>query len=80
MPPHLLTNCELQKYQNEPRCNGIYSRNNFHIIKYEACIIILDEYESIGTNWIVLYVNGDNVTYFDSFGVEHIPKETIGSL
>ena len=27
------------------------------------------------THWKALYVNGDNVTYFDSFGVEYIPKE-----
>ena len=27
------------------------------------------------TYWIALYVN-DNVTYFDSFGVEHISKES----
>ena len=27
------------------------------------------------THWIVLYVNDNNVTYFDSFEVEHIPKE-----
>ena len=32
-------------------------------------------YESVGTHWIALYVNGDKVTYFDSFGVKHIPKE-----
>ena len=32
-------------------------------------------YESIGTHWIALYVNAENVTYFDSFGVEYIPKE-----
>ena len=25
--------------------------------------------------WIALYVNAKNATYFDSFGVEHIPKE-----
>ena len=35
----------------------------------------LDEYESIGTHWVVLYMNGNNVAYFDSFGVKHIPKE-----
>ena len=35
----------------------------------------LDDYESIGTHWITLYVNGDNITYFDSFGVEKISKE-----
>ena len=26
-------------------------------------------------NWISLYELNNNVTYFDSFGVEHIPKE-----
>ena len=34
----------------------------------------LDEYESIGTHWIVLCVN-NNLTYFDRFGVEYIPDE-----
>ena len=40
-----------------------------------AYIINFDEYKSIGTHWIFLYVNTENVTYFDSFGVEHISKE-----
>ena len=40
-----------------------------------AYIINLDEYESTETHWIFLYVNSENVTYFDSFRVEHIPKE-----
>ena len=35
----------------------------------------LDEYESIGFHWIALYINDDNMTYFDSFGVEHTPKK-----
>ena len=30
----------------------------------------LDEYESVGTQWVALYVNGDKVTYFDGFGVD----------
>ena len=38
-------------------------------------MINLDEYSHIGTHWIALHVNKNNVTYFDSFGVEHIPKE-----
>ena len=38
-------------------------------------IIKLDEFKSIGTHWIALYVNGNNVIYLDRFGVEHIPKE-----
>ena len=61
MPPHPLTNFEIQKYyQNEPKFNGIYSRNNLSKIKDGAYIINLDEYESIGTHWIALYVNAEN--------------------
>ena len=52
-----------------------YSRNNLPKIKDVAYAINLDEYKSIETHWIALYVNAKNVTYFDSFGVEHIPKE-----
>ena len=39
-----------------------------------------DEYESIETHWIALYASTENVTYFDSFGVEHIPKKLENSL
>ena len=38
-------------------------------------MINYDEQKSGGTHWIPLYVNSDDVTYFDSFGVEYIPKE-----
>ena len=55
--------------------NGVYSRNNSSKIKDGAYIANLDEYESIGTHWNTLYKNAKNVTYFDSFGVKHIPKE-----
>ena len=76
MPPHPSTNFEIQKYyQNEPRFNSVYSRDNLTEIKDEAYIINLDEYSDIGTHWVALYVNNNNITYFDSFGVEHIPKE-----
>ena len=76
MPPHPLTNFEIQQYyQNEPKYNGVYSRNNLPKIKDGTYIINLDEYESRGTHWIALYVNAENVIYFDSFGVKHIPKE-----
>ena len=75
MPPHPLTNFETQKYcQNEPRFNGIYSRDNLQEIKDGEYIINLDEYSDIGTRWNASYVQ-NNVTYFDSFRVEHIPKE-----
>ena len=70
------TNFEIQKYyQNEPKFNGVYSRNNLPKTKDGAYIINLDEFKPIGTHWIALYVNANNIIYFDSFGVEHIPKE-----
>ena len=71
-----LTNFEIQKYyQNEPRFNGVYSRDNLPRIKDGAYVINFYEYSDIGTHWVALYVQNNNVTYFDSFGVEHIPKE-----
>ena len=79
MLPHPLTNFEVQKYyQNEPRFNGVFFRDNLPKIKDRAYVINLDEYPDIGTHWLALYVNNNNsnnnnnnnsVTYFDSFGV-----------
>ena len=62
-------------YQNKPRFNGVYSRDNLPKIKDRAYVINLDEYSDIGTHWVALHVQINNVTYFDSFGVKHIPNE-----
>ena len=69
--PHHITNFEIQKYyQNEPRFNGVYSRDNlYNKTKEGAYVINLDEYSDIGTHWIALHVNAQTTTYFDSFGV-----------
>ena len=76
MPPYPLTNFEIQKYyQKEPRISGVYSRDNLPKIKDGTYVINLDEYSDIGTHWVALYVSNNDVTYFDSFGIEHIPKE-----
>ena len=77
MPPHPLTNFEIQKYyQNEPRFNGVFSRNNLpKKIKDGAYVINLDEYADVGTHWIALFCNRNEIVYFNSFGVEHVPKE-----
>ena len=76
MPPHPLTKLEIQKYyQNEPGFNGVYSREYLQKIKDGAYAINLHEYSDIGTHWVALYIQTNDVTYFDSFGVEHIPKE-----
>ena len=76
MPSHPLNNFEIQKYyQNEPKFNGVYATDTLPEIKYGAYVINLDEYSDIGTHWVALYVYNNDVTYFNSFGVEHIPKE-----
>ena len=57
LPFHPLTNLEINEYyKNEPRFNGVYSRNNL-------------------PNKIKKGIKTNEAIYFDSFGVEHIPKE-----
>ena len=77
MPPHPLTYFEIQKYyQNKSRFNGVYSRDNLSDEKKDGTYIInLDEYFDTGTHWVALYVLNNDVIYFDTFGVEHIPKK-----
>ena len=75
MLPPSLTNFKIQKkYKNEPKFNGSHSRNNLSKIIDEAYIINLDKHESIGTHWITLYVNTENIIFLDRFG-EYIPNE-----
>ena len=58
---HPLTNFQIQKYyQNEPKVNGVYSKNSLPKIKAGAYVINLDEFKSIGTHWIALHVNSNN--------------------
>ena len=80
--PHPLTKFEIQEYyQNEPRFNEVFSRDNLpNTTKNGAYVINLDEYHDIGTHWVALYVNNKTIIYmiyFDSFGVEHIPQEIL---
>ena len=61
MPPHPLTNFEIEKSNNEPRFNGVFSKNNLpeynfiEKIKDGAYIINLDEYANVGTHWTALF-------------------------
>ena len=77
LPFHPLTNIEISEYyKNEPKFNGVYSRNNLsNKIKKGAYVINLDEYENTDTHWVSLFVKPKYIVYIDSFGVEHIPKE-----
>ena len=77
IPPHPLKNFDIRKYyENEPRFNGVYSRNNLpKKVKDGAYVINLDEYADVGTHLIALFCNRSEIVYFDSFGVEHVPEE-----
>ena len=77
MLPHPLTNFEMQKYyQNEPKFNGAFSRNNLPLkIKDGAYVINLDEYADLGTHWIALFCNRNEFVSFNSLGDEHVPEE-----
>ena len=76
MLPHPFTNFEIHRYYRYKfKFNDVSSRDNLpNEIKDGAYIINVDEYADVGTHWIALYVPNSDATYFDSFGVEHIPK------
>ena len=44
-------------------------------IKDGAYVINLDEYADVGTHWIALFCDRNEIVYFDSFGVENVPEE-----
>ena len=77
IPPHHLKNFEIKEYyENEPRFNGAYSRDNLSKkLKTGAYVINLDEYADVGSHWIALYVKNNEVIYFDSFGIKNVPTE-----
>ena len=79
IPFHPLTNFEISEYyENKPRFNYVYSRDNLSkTVQNGAYVINLDEYADIGTHWVALYVRNNEVIYFDSFDIEHICKEII---
>ena len=60
----------MKYYQNDPKFNGVYSRDNLLKIKDRAYVGRLDEYYDVGTHWVALWVNHNDVTYFDSFGFQ----------
>ena len=84
MPLHPLTNFEIQKYyqnhaqrslMNETRFNGVYSWENLSDKIKDRAYINLGDHSDIEAHWVALYVSNNDVTYFDSFGAELIPKE-----
>ena len=52
---------------------AFFSRNNLPRINDGAYIINLDDKNSKGTNWVLLFIDKNLAVYFDSSGIEHIP-------
>ena len=80
-PLHPLSNFEITKYFNdEPRFNGIFSRNNLPRIKDRAYVINLDDKNSKETHWVSWFVDKNLAVYLDSFGIEDIPQEVLNKI
>ena len=69
MLTHALTNFEIQKYyQNGPRFKMLLQKIMYLKKKKDGAYAInLDDFESIRSHWIALYMNGNNIIYFDSY-------------
>ena len=82
MSPHPSTILEIQRYyQNEPKFNGVCSRDILtNKIKNKTYVINLGQYAGIGIHWITLYANNNAITYFDSFRAEYIRKKVKGFI
>ena len=77
-----MTNFEIEKYfKNQPKFIGVYSRNNLPSVARDGGYVVnLDERGSTGTHWVAIHIKGPKATYFDSFGIEHIPNEVLRFL
>ena len=60
--------------------NGVFQGNNLPKLKKGAYVINLDHGKNTGTHWVVIFIKEDEVTYFDSFGVEYICKEIMEKI
>ena len=44
-------------------------------VKHGTYVINFNQYADVGTHCIALFCNRNEIVYFDSFGVEHVPEE-----
>ena len=75
---HPLNNIEItNNFKYEARFNGVFSRNNLPRIKDGEYVISLDDKNSKGTHWVLLFIERNLAVHIDSFGIEYIPQENI---
>ena len=66
-------NVEMRNAQ--PKFNGVFLRSNLPKENDGVYSINIHGFKSLAVQWKALYINGNNIINFDSYGVEHIPKE-----
>ena len=81
-PPYPLTNFEIQKYyQNEPKFNGFFPRDNLpKKTRDGAYVINLDKYADVGTHWIALFCRKNEIHYLIVLVLNMFPKKLKNSL
>ena len=54
-------------FNYEPRFNGVFSRKNLHRIEDGTYVIDLDDKNSEGANWVLLFIVRNVAVYFKYF-------------
>ena len=67
-------------FQIWTRFNVVFSRNNLPRIKYGAYVINLNNKNSKGAHWVLLFIDQNVAAYFDSFGIKYIPLEVLSQI
>ena len=72
VPPNVTRSTKLRGAQRSPEI--AFRSTDFCVPKN---LIFPALYSDVGTHWVALYVKNNDITYFDSFRIEHMPKEII---
>ena len=65
----------MKYFQDESIFKGVYSKNRLPQRDEGAFVINLVDDTNVGSHWVALFVDKNKCIYFDSFGIEHLPKE-----
>ena len=67
-------------FNNEPRFNGAFSRNNLRRTKDGVHVINLNDKNSKGTHWISLFFDRNLAVYFDSLSIKYVPQKILNKI
>ena len=78
---HPLSNIKITNYFNdEPRFNGVFSRNNLPRIKDGAHVTNLDDEKSKVTQWFSLFSDINTAVFVDFFEAEYTPQKALNKI